>query len=57
MYEIVIERGDGGFRAYCPELPGCSVRGESKEEVIERMYEAIPQRLERERRAPVRFAR
>lgn len=45
MYEIVIERQDERFRAYCPALPGCEAAGDSKEEVIERMYEIIPQRL------------
>lgn len=45
MYEIVIERNDDNFHAFCPELPGCEVDGKSKEEVIERIYELIPQRL------------
>jgi predicted RNase H-like HicB family nuclease len=45
MYEIVIERQDERFRAYCPALPGCEADGASKEEVIERMYEIIPQRI------------
>lgn len=45
MYEIVIERNDDAVRAFCPELPGCEVEGKSKEEVIERIYELIPQRL------------
>jgi predicted RNase H-like HicB family nuclease len=42
MYEIVIERSDDAFKAYCPALPGCSVQGASKEEVLERIYEEIP---------------
>ena len=45
MYEIVIERSDDNFRAFCPDLPGCEVAGNSKEEVIERIYELIPRHL------------
>jgi len=45
MYEIVIERHDDQFRGYCPALPGVEANGHSKEEVIERMYEIIPQHL------------
>jgi len=45
MYEIVIERDSEHFRAYCPALPGIEAVGESKEAVIERMYEIIPAHL------------
>jgi len=51
MYEIVIERENEQFRAYCPALPGVEATGDSKEAVIERMYEIIPQRLNQERSA------
>ncbi len=49
MYEIVVERTEIGFKGSCPALPGCIVEGTSKEDVLERMYLAIPEHVERAR--------
>ncbi len=40
-YAVVIERGPESFGAYAPDIPGCAVAGESREEVIQLIQEAI----------------
>lgn len=43
---VVIERAPGNFSAYSPDLPGCVVTGETREEVEANMYEAIKLHIE-----------
>jgi predicted RNase H-like HicB family nuclease len=43
---IVIERDDHGYYAYCPELEGCQTQGDSFEEVMANIKEAIELYLE-----------
>ena len=38
---IVIEKADGNFSSYCPDLPGCIATGSAREEAEENMREAI----------------
>jgi predicted RNase H-like HicB family nuclease len=38
---IVIERADGNYSAYSPDLPGCVATGKDRKEVEQNMYEAI----------------
>lgn len=38
---IVIERANGNFSSYSPDLPGCVATGQTQEEVEENMYEAL----------------
>ena len=45
-YLIVVERANGNFSAYCPDLPGCIATGKTREEVMRRMQEAIKLHLE-----------
>jgi predicted RNase H-like HicB family nuclease len=40
-YLVVIEKGENSFGAYVPDLPGCAVVGETREEVLELIREAI----------------
>jgi predicted RNase H-like HicB family nuclease len=40
-YAIVIEKGDGNFSAYVPDLPGCVSTGETLDEVKENIRDAI----------------
>ncbi len=40
-YAIVIEKADGNYSAYAPDLPGCVATGASVEEVEAQMREAI----------------
>lgn len=38
---VVIERGDSSWGAHVPDLPGCVVVGETRDEVIVLVREAI----------------
>jgi predicted RNase H-like HicB family nuclease len=43
---IIFEKSKNGYGAYSPDLPGCVAVGETREEVEEKMYEAINFHLE-----------
>jgi len=43
---VVIEKDDYGYYAYCPELEGCQTQGDTLEEVITNIKEAIELYLE-----------
>ena len=43
---IVIEKDRNGYYAYCPELEGCQSQGDSLEEVMQNIREAIELYLE-----------
>ncbi len=45
-YAIVIEKAAGNFSAYVPDLPGCIATGNSIEEVVKEIKEAIDFHLE-----------
>jgi len=45
-YTIVIEKADGNYSAYCPDLPGCIATGASVEETTEGIKEAIEFHIE-----------
>jgi len=38
---VVIEKAENGFYAWCPELKGCQSQGDTLEEVIANIKEAI----------------
>jgi predicted RNase H-like HicB family nuclease len=38
---IVIEKANGNYSAFSPDLPGCIATGETHDEVTQNMYEAI----------------
>jgi predicted RNase H-like HicB family nuclease len=38
---IVIEKADGNYSAYSPDLPGCVATGATREETESNMHEAI----------------
>ncbi len=40
-YLVVIEKANGNYSAYSPDLPGCVATGASREEAKRRMQEAI----------------
>ena len=40
-YVVVIEQGPDSFGAHVPDLPGCIAAGETREEVISLIREAI----------------
>lgn len=45
-YAIVIEKAEGNFSAYVPDLPGCVATGATVEEVESQIREAIEFHLE-----------
>ena len=45
-YLVVVEKGSTSFGAYVPDLPGCIAVGESREEVLESIQDAIELHLE-----------
>ena len=45
-YLVVVEQGPKSFGAYVPDLPGCIAAGESREEVLTLIREAIEFHLE-----------
>lgn len=45
-YLVVVEEGPQSFGAYVPDLPGCVAAGESRDEVIALIREAIEFHLE-----------
>ncbi len=40
-YLVVIEKANGNYSAYAPDLPGCMATGETVGEVESNMHEAI----------------
>lgn len=40
-YAIVIEKADGNYSAYAPDLPGCVATGTTVEEVEQQIRQAI----------------
>ena len=45
-YLIIVEEGKNSFGAYVPDLPGCIAAGETREEVLQLIQEAIEFHLE-----------
>ena len=40
-FAVVIEQAGAGFSAYVPDLPGCVATGETQEQVLQHIREAI----------------
>jgi len=45
-YLVVVEKGPTSFGAHVPDLPGCVAAGETREEVLALIHEAIELHLE-----------
>jgi predicted RNase H-like HicB family nuclease len=43
---VIIEKDDDGYYAWCPDLQGCQTQGDSLEEVLENAQEAVEVYLE-----------
>ena len=43
---VIIERDSAGYFAYCPDLPGCHSQGDSMDEAVANIREAISLYLE-----------
>ena len=46
QYMVVVEKGANSFVAYVPDLPGCIATGESRDEVLNLIREAIEFHIE-----------
>lgn len=46
QYLVIVEKGPTSFGAYVPDLPGCIATGESRDEVLELIREAIEFHIE-----------
>lgn len=45
-YMVVVEEGPKSYGAYVPDLPGCVAAGETREEVLDLIREAIEFHIE-----------
>ncbi|MSP78579.1 MAG: type II toxin-antitoxin system HicB family antitoxin [Dehalococcoidia bacterium] len=46
-YTVILEReDDGGYHAFCPSLKGCHTQGDTLEEALTNIHEAIESYLE-----------
>ncbi|MBM4331521.1 MAG: type II toxin-antitoxin system HicB family antitoxin [Deltaproteobacteria bacterium] len=45
-FSVVIERDRDGYFAFCPELQGCYTQGDTYEEVLENIKDAIHLHIE-----------
>ena len=45
-YMVVIEKGEASYGAHVPDLPGCIAVGQSREEVLRLIREAIEFHIE-----------
>ena len=45
-YAVIIEKGENGYGAYVPDLPGCIAAADTKEEVKKLIHEAIEFHIE-----------
>ena len=45
-YAVIIEKGEDGYGAYVPDLPGCIAAGKTREEVKKLIREAIEFHIE-----------
>ena len=52
---VIIEKGETSYGAYPPDVPGCVAVGDSREEVEQRMREALRSHLQmmREQHLPL----
>ena len=45
-YLVIIEQAKSNFSAYSPDLPGCVATGDTRDETLQRMRQAITMHLE-----------
>lgn len=45
-YAVVIEKGENGYGAYVPDLPGCVAAADTKKEIKKLIHEAIEFHIE-----------
>ena len=45
-FAVVIQKDEDGFYAYCPELQGCYTQGDTWEEALENIKDAVKLHIE-----------
>lgn len=45
-YLVIVEKGENSWGAYVPDLPGCAVVGETREEALQLIREAVELHIE-----------
>lgn len=45
-YVVIVEQGESSFGAYVPDLPGCVAVGETRDEAMELIREAVELHIE-----------
>ena len=45
-FAVIVEKDEDGYFAYCPELQGCYTHGDTFEEVMENLRDAIKLHVE-----------
>ena len=45
-YAVIVEQGECSYGAYVPDLPGCIAVGETREETLRLIHEAIELHIE-----------
>lgn len=48
-YVVIVEKGEDGFCVYVPDLPGCVTVGDTREEALRLIEEAVEPHLEASR--------
>jgi predicted RNase H-like HicB family nuclease len=46
LYKVVVQKSEEGYSVSCPALPGCWSQGESEDEALENIKEAISEYLD-----------
>ena len=46
QYQIKLKKSEEGYAVWCPSLPGCASQGETREEAIANIQDAIESYLE-----------
>jgi predicted RNase H-like HicB family nuclease len=44
-YPVILERGDTSYGSYVPDIPGCVAVGDTPEETLQLMQEALQEHL------------
>ena len=44
-YQVVLQKTDEGYSVFCPGLPGCWSQGETEQEALENIHDAIQEYL------------
>jgi len=46
VWPVIVEKDEDGYFAYCPQLQGCYTQGETYEEVMDNIRDAIRLHIE-----------